>query len=37
LLLALRSRSDMQISNKALLKTGAYIDGKWVDSDGGAT
>jgi succinate-semialdehyde dehydrogenase/glutarate-semialdehyde dehydrogenase len=27
----------MQISNKALLKTGAYIDGKWVDSDGGAT
>jgi succinate-semialdehyde dehydrogenase/glutarate-semialdehyde dehydrogenase len=27
----------MQISNKALLKTQAYINGQWVDSDTGAT
>jgi succinate-semialdehyde dehydrogenase/glutarate-semialdehyde dehydrogenase len=27
----------MQISNKALFKTKAYINGKWVDSDEGAT
>ncbi|MEQ9563108.1 MAG: NAD-dependent succinate-semialdehyde dehydrogenase [Woeseiaceae bacterium] len=27
----------MQISNKALLKSGAYVNGKWIDSDTGAT
>jgi len=28
---------SMQISDKALLKTKAYIDGKWVDGDDGST
>ena len=27
----------MQLSDQSLLKTQAYIDGKWVDSDGGNT
>ena len=27
----------MQISDKDLLKTQAYIDGEWVDADGGET
>jgi succinate-semialdehyde dehydrogenase/glutarate-semialdehyde dehydrogenase len=27
----------MQISDEALLKTRAYIDGAWVDSDDGST
>ena len=26
---------SVSISDKALLKTKAYIDGKWVDSDSG--
>jgi succinate-semialdehyde dehydrogenase/glutarate-semialdehyde dehydrogenase len=27
----------MQISNKALIKSGAYVNGKWIDSDTGTT
>jgi succinate-semialdehyde dehydrogenase/glutarate-semialdehyde dehydrogenase len=27
----------MQISNKALIKSGAYVNGKWIDSDTGST
>ena len=27
----------MQISDQGLLKTQAYIDGKWVDADSGDT
>lgn len=27
----------MQISDKALLKTKAYVDGQWIDADSGAT
>jgi succinate-semialdehyde dehydrogenase/glutarate-semialdehyde dehydrogenase len=27
----------MQISNKGLLKSGAYVNGKWIDSDTGTT
>ena len=27
----------MNLSDKGLLKTGAYIDGAWIDADGGKT
>ena len=27
----------MQLTDSSLLKTRAYVDGKWIDSDGGGT